>query len=55
MIREPVEEQILQPVPKDGKVMARGREVFWNVAGGDGGEIIILGLDFIAVGVMCVN
>jgi hypothetical protein len=41
MMREPAEEQILQPVPKDDKVMARGGKNFWNVAGNDGGEIII--------------
>jgi hypothetical protein len=40
-MREPAEEQILQPVPEDDKVMARGGEGFQNVAGGNGGEINI--------------
>ncbi len=45
-MREPVEEKISQPVPKDDEVMARGGEGFWNVAGGDGGEIIIFRFGF---------
>ncbi len=40
-MREPAEEKISQLVPKDDEVMARGGEGFWNVAGGNSGEIII--------------
>ncbi len=45
-MREPAEGKILQPLPKDDKVMARGGEGFWNVDGSDGGEIIICRFGF---------
>ncbi len=53
-MRELVEEKNLQPVLENDEVMARGGEGFWNVDGGNGGNELFLGLDFIAEDVMCV-
>ena len=52
---EPTEGKILRWCPRVIKMWRRGGDVFQSVNGGNGRVIIILGLDSVAVVVVCVD
>jgi hypothetical protein len=52
---EPMEGKILRRCPRVIKVWRRGGDVFRSVNDGNGQVIIILGLDSVAVVVVCVD